>query len=302
MAPLAAAIAVNSVGIALGNIPTGDVSFGCHIRPYVTPASMQGEDLLAPLYPEKASILLLLGMINKNYIYALAVKGMDTKLTELKELIVGLRTSTPTPSEPLIYKRLDELGQQLESTPSAQPQPPVLQITTLMPSRSTKGDPYIRTSGKPRPSPKILPERECSTDSPPPLLRHQNNPSPSPAPKGSRHPSPPLRPSTGQKPPRAPVTSLSLSVNNMGTVSVLAPPTVTYMLYTPFFEALTTTLNLEVSFPHNPYTTFRPAPTNVDLAIQSVPLNKLPNQELLEEILRKPSPAPSESLAPPSAS
>ncbi|KAH8149308.1 uncharacterized protein LAJ45_06848 [Morchella importuna] len=83
----------------------------------------------------------------------------------------------------------------------------------------------------------------------------------------------------------APVTSLSVTINPRGTVSVTAPPTVPSTVYAPFFKALTTILNVEVATPENPFTTFRPALTNVDLSIHGVPLYELPNQECLEEIL-----------------
>ncbi|KAH0606916.1 uncharacterized protein H6S33_002904 [Morchella sextelata] len=82
-----------------------------------------------------------------------------------------------------------------------------------------------------------------------------------------------------------PVTSLTVTINNRCTVSVTAPPTVPSTVYTPFFEALTMILNVEIASTENPFTTFHPAPINIDLAIHGIPLYKLPNQECLEEIL-----------------
>ncbi|KAH0605299.1 uncharacterized protein H6S33_005281 [Morchella sextelata] len=80
----------------------------------------------------------------------------------------------------------------------------------------------------------------------------------------------------------APVTALTVSISARGTITVLPPPTVPSTTYTHWFEAMTAVVNNKIGTPENPYSTFRPAPTDVDIAIYSIPLFAVPDKETLD--------------------
>ena len=66
--------------------------------------------------------------------------------------------------------------------------------------------------------------------------------------------------------------AFTASINRNGAVTLTTNPYTPSSLYSPFFDAMTKKLNQSFSIGKNPYQTFRPAPTHVELLIHSVPL------------------------------
>ncbi|KAH0603150.1 uncharacterized protein H6S33_008154 [Morchella sextelata] len=79
----------------------------------------------------------------------------------------------------------------------------------------------------------------------------------------------------------APVTALTVTINQRGAVTILSAPTVPSSVYATFFEAMTAILNNRVNTEHNPFNNFRPAPTDVDIAIHGIPLFDRKTKEAL---------------------
>jgi len=74
--------------------------------------------------------------------------------------------------------------------------------------------------------------------------------------------------------------SLKTIVNNRGSVTLIVVDTsVTAASYAPYFEALTTKLNQSFPIRTNPWLPFRLAPTSVQLAIHSLPVDYMPLQD-----------------------
>jgi len=68
-------------------------------------------------------------------------------------------------------------------------------------------------------------------------------------------------------------------INNRGSVTLIVVDTsVPAASYPPDFEALTTKLNQSFLVGENPWLPFRLAPTSVQLAIHSLPVNYMPHQ------------------------
>ncbi|KAH0603742.1 uncharacterized protein H6S33_007401 [Morchella sextelata] len=244
--------------------------------------------------------LLLLGVIHQNKQLTEAVSKLGDDITSLRESIAAPKAA-PIPSDPLIVQKLDTLIGRT-SLPPPTPQAPHRPTPPAKPAQPRATPMYaqvVRSTPNPPNPPSKKTAKAAVASAPGSAPKAKPLPSahrrffatrttPSPIANAERL-SATLPRLFGQALARshqvAPVTSLTVTINNRGTVSVTAPPTVPSTVYTPFFEALTTILNVEVASPENPYTTFRPAPTNVDLAIHGVPLYELPNQECLEEIL-----------------
>jgi len=74
--------------------------------------------------------------------------------------------------------------------------------------------------------------------------------------------------------------SLKAIVNDRGSVTLIVVDTsVPAASYAPYFEALTTKLNQSFPVGPNPWLPFRLAPTSVQLAIHSLPVDYMPLQD-----------------------
>jgi len=81
--------------------------------------------------------------------------------------------------------------------------------------------------------------------------------------------------------------AFTAAVNKNGAVTMTSNPYTPASLYSPFFDAMTKKLNQSFPVGENPFQTFRPAPTHVELLIHSVPLFALPEDpaELFSNLL-----------------
>ncbi|KAH8152688.1 uncharacterized protein LAJ45_03529 [Morchella importuna] len=248
----------------------------------------------------KPLILLLLTSLGQQAKLATAVSKIGDELALLRKEITAPKAAPPT-SNPRIIQKLDALiGKANTPTPTPQaPHRPTPPAKPALPRATPTHAQVVRSAPNPPNTPSKKTAKTAQASAPGSSPKEKALPAahrrffatritPSPITDAEKLSATLPRLfglALARNNQTAPVTSLSVTINPRGTVSVTAPPTVPSTVYAPFFEALTTILNVEVATPENPFTTFRPAPTNVDLAIHGVPLYELPNQECLEEIL-----------------
>ncbi|KAI5846218.1 hypothetical protein DFP73DRAFT_593276 [Morchella snyderi] len=212
--------------------------------------------------------LLLIGVIHQNNTLTSAVSKLAADLASLREEIAAPKAAPAPTSDPLIIQKLDALiGKASAPTPTPhvphRPTPPakptqprappthaqVVRATPNPPKAPTKKAAKATAAKAPGSSPKekAMPTAHrrffATRTTPGPIANAERLSAALPRLFGQ---------ALAQSHQVAPVTSLSVTINNRGTVSVTAPPTVPSSVYTPFFEALTTILNVEVASPENP--------------------------------------------------